>query len=165
MDDVEAVFNYDLPQDDEYYVHRIGRTGRAGRVGRSFSFVSGREVYKLKEIQRYCKTKIYAQKVPSLNDVANTKMENVLEEIEQIIENEDLTKFLQIIEERVNESDYTAMDLAAAFLKYCSGQQETEEKIWNLVIPGQKKPEWFVYLLISVRKQKQNRRYRGRNCR
>ncbi len=111
-----------------HYVHRIGRTGRAGRVGRSFSFVSGREVYKLKEIQRYCKTKIYAQKVPSLNDVANTKMENVLEEIEQIIENEDLTKFLQIIEERVNESDYTAMDLAAAFLKYCSGQQETEEK-------------------------------------
>ena len=128
VDDVEAVFNYDLPQDDEYYLHRIGRTGRAGRVGRSFSFVSGREVYKLKEIQRYCKTKIYAQKVPSLNDVANTKMENVLEEIEQIIENEDLTKFLQIIEERVNESDYTAMDLAAAFLKYCSGQQETEEK-------------------------------------
>lgn len=128
VDDVEAVFNYDVPQDDEYYVHRIGRTGRAGRVGRSFSFVSGREVYKLKEIQRYCKTKIYAQKVPSLNDVANTKMENVLEEIEQIIENEDLTKFLQIIEERVNESDYTAMDLAAAFLKYCSGQQETEEK-------------------------------------
>ena len=57
VDDVEAVFNYDLPQDDEYYVHRIGRTGRAGRVGRSFSFVSGREVYKLKEIQRYCKTK------------------------------------------------------------------------------------------------------------
>ena len=55
-------------------------------------------------------------------------MENVLEEIEQIIENEDLTKFLQIIENRVNESDYTAMDLAAAFLKYCSGQQETDEK-------------------------------------
>ena len=58
VDEVEAVFNYDLPQDDEYYVHRIGRTGRAGREGRSFSFVSGKEVYKLKEIQRYCKTKI-----------------------------------------------------------------------------------------------------------
>ena len=64
VDEVEAVFNYDLPQDDEYYVHRIGRTGRAGREGRAFSFVSGKEVYKLKEIQRYCKTKIYAQKVP-----------------------------------------------------------------------------------------------------
>ena len=79
VDEVEAVFNYDLPQDDEYYVHRIGRTGRAGREGRAFSFVSGKEVYKLKEIQRYCKTKIYAQKVPSLNDVANTKMENILD--------------------------------------------------------------------------------------
>ena len=64
VDDVEAVFNYDLPQDEEYYVHRIGRTGRAGRGGHAFSFVSGKEMYKLKEIQRYCKTKIYAQKVP-----------------------------------------------------------------------------------------------------
>ena len=86
VDEVEAVFNYDLPQDDEYYVHRIGRTGRAGREGRAFSFVSGKEVYKLKEIQRYCKTKIYAQKVPSLNDVANTKMENILDDVERVIE-------------------------------------------------------------------------------
>ena len=52
VEEVEAVFNYDLPQDEEYYVHRIGRTGRAGRIGRSFSFVSGKEVYKLKEIQK-----------------------------------------------------------------------------------------------------------------
>ena len=112
VEEVEAVFNYDLPQDDEYYVHRIGRTGRAGREGRSFSFVSGKEVYKLKEIQRYCKTKIYAQKVPSLNDVATTKMENILEEIDNIIETEDLTKYLQAIESKVNDSDYTAMDLS-----------------------------------------------------
>lgn len=55
VDDVEAVFNYDIPQDDEFYVHRIGRTGRAGRVGKAFSFVVGKEVYKLKDIQRYCK--------------------------------------------------------------------------------------------------------------
>ena len=48
VDDVDVVFNYDLPQDEEYYVHRIGRTGRAGREGLAFSFVVGREVYKLK---------------------------------------------------------------------------------------------------------------------
>ena len=47
VDDVEAVFNYDIPQDDEYYVHRIGRTGRAGREGKAFSLVVGKEVYKL----------------------------------------------------------------------------------------------------------------------
>lgn len=128
VDEVEAVFNYDLPQDDEYYVHRIGRTGRAGREGRSFSFVSGKEVYKLKEIQRYCKTKIYAQKVPSLHDVANTKMENVLSEIDNIIEAEDLTIYLQAIEEKVNDSDYTAMDMAAAFLKILSGQNEINQE-------------------------------------
>jgi len=69
VDDVEAVFNYDLPQDDEYYVHRIGRTGRAGREGIAFSFVVGKEVYKLRDIQRYCKTKIIPQAIPSLNDV------------------------------------------------------------------------------------------------
>jgi ATP-dependent RNA helicase DeaD len=65
VDDIEAVFNYDLPQDDEYYVHRIGRTGRAGKEGRSFTFVNRREMHKLKEIQQYCKTKIYEQKVPA----------------------------------------------------------------------------------------------------
>ena len=115
VDEVEAVFNYDLPQDDEYYVHRIGRTGRAGREGRAFSFVSGKEVYKLKEIQRYCKTKIYAQKVPSLNDVANTKMENILDDVERVIEQEDLDMMINAIEERVNNSEFTAMDMAAAF--------------------------------------------------
>lgn len=124
VDEVEAVFNYDLPQDDEYYVHRIGRTGRAGRQGRAFSFASGKEVYKIKEIQRYCKTKIYAQNVPSPNDVASTKIENILGEIDRIIENEDLTKYLQAIESKVNDSDYTAMDMAAAFLHINSGKNE-----------------------------------------
>ena len=127
VDDVEAVFNYDLPQDDEYYVHRIGRTGRAGRGGKAFSFVTGKEVYKLKEIQRYCKTKIYAQKVPSLNDVANTKMEKLLDEVEYMIENEDLATMINAIEERINHSDYTAMDMAAAFLKMCSGANQPEQ--------------------------------------
>ena len=131
VDDVEAVFNYDLPQDDEYYVHRIGRTGRAGRVGRSFSFVSGKEVYKLKEIQRYCKTKIYAQKVPSLNDVANTKMENILDDVEHVIEQEELDSVMSAIENRLNHSDYTAMDMAAAFLKLYCGLTENENKEEN----------------------------------
>ena len=75
VDDVEAVFNYDIPQDDEYYVHRIGRTGRAGREGIAFNFVVGREVYKLRDIQRYCKTKIIPQAIPSLDDITEIKAE------------------------------------------------------------------------------------------
>jgi ATP-dependent RNA helicase DeaD len=122
VDDVEAVFNYDIPQDDEYYVHRIGRTGRAGRTGRSFTFVKGKEVYKLKDIMRYCKTKILAMPVPSLNDVNQIKIEKTMDRISAIIEEEDLTSMINTIEEQVNESDYTAMDIAAAFLKMYMGQ-------------------------------------------
>lgn len=122
VDDVEAVFNYDIPQDDEYYVHRIGRTGRAGRTGRSFTFVKGKEVYKLKDIMRYCKTKIYAMPVPSLNDVNQIRIEKVMDRIENVIEEEDLTSMINTIEKQINESDYTAMDIAAAFLKMYMGQ-------------------------------------------
>ena len=128
VDDVEAVFNYDIPQDDEYYVHRIGRTGRAGRTGRSFTFVKGKEVYKLKDIMRYCKTKILAMKVPSLNDVNQVKMEKLMDKISTIIEEEDLTRMINMIEEQVNEADYTAMDIAAAFLKMYLGQNEAPEE-------------------------------------
>ena len=160
VDEVEAVFNYDLPQDDEYYVHRIGRTGRAGREGRAFSFVSGKEVYKLKEIQRYCKTKIYAQKVPSLNDVANTKMENILDDVERVIEQEDLDMMINAIEERVNNSEFTAMDMAAAFLKICCGMTEdnknTEENDWDFGDTGAGE-DGMVRLFINIGKKQRVR--------
>lgn len=128
VDDVEAVFNYDLPQDDEYYVHRIGRTGRAGRTGKSFTFIVGKEVYKLKDIQRYCKTKIKAQPIPSLDDVANMKVEHVFRRLEKIMQEEDLTASIRAIEEYLNQSDHTAMDLAAAFLKAELGDSLEEQK-------------------------------------
>lgn len=124
VDDVEAVFNFDIPQDDEYYVHRIGRTGRAGRTGKAFSFVKGKEVYKLKDIMRYCKTKIYAQPIPSSEDVAQIKAEKVMDNIATIIEEEDLRDMINLIEKEVNDSDFTAMDIAAAFLKQAVGGVE-----------------------------------------
>lgn len=127
VDDVDIVFNYDLPQDEEYYVHRIGRTGRAGKSGLAFSFVVGREVYKLKDIMRYCKTKITARKVPSLNDVANTKMNKIFDEIGHVIEEEDLGSIMHMIEERIYEEDYTAMDMAAALIKMMMGTNESVE--------------------------------------
>lgn len=128
VDDVEAVFNYDLPQDDEYYVHRIGRTGRAGRSGKSFTFIVGREVYKLKDIQRYCKTKIKAQPIPSLDDVANIKVEHVFRRLEKVLREKDMASSIQAVEGYLNQSDYTAMDLAAAFLKAELGDSLEEQK-------------------------------------
>lgn len=129
VDEVEAVFNYEIPQDVEYYVHRIGRTGRAGREGKAFTFVWGKEAYKIKEIQRYCKTKIFLQKVPTLNDVNNTKTENLLVEVERIIKEENLKDMINLIENKVNISDYTAMDIAAALLKLSVGVDDAEDEI------------------------------------
>ena len=124
--DVEAVFNYDIPQDDEYYVHRIGRTGRAGREGKAFSLVMGKEVYKLRDIQRYCKTKIIPQAIPSLNDITEIKVEKILDQVQEVLNDTDLTKMVNIIEKKLMEEDYTSMDLAAALLKMSMGDESED---------------------------------------
>ena len=126
VDDVEAVFNYDLPQDDEYYVHRIGRTGRAGREGIAFSFVVGKEVYKLRDIQRYCKTKIVPQAIPSLNDVTAIKVDKILENVASTIGDTDISKMVNIIEKKLLEEDYTSLDLAATLLKMMMGEENED---------------------------------------
>ena len=155
VDDVEAVFNYDIPQDDEYYVHRIGRTVRAGRTGRAFTFVKGKEVYKLKDIMRYCKTKILAMPIPSSDDVAQIKAEKVMQGIGEIIENEDLKEMIEIIEKQVNDSDYTAMDIAAAFLKQALGQVNLENDRENGEIDWDNTgaEEGMVRLFINIGKK------------
>ncbi len=123
VDDVEAVINYDVPQDIEYYVHRIGRTGRAGRSGRSFTLVVGREIYKIREIEKVCNTKIKARRVPSGADVTAAKSEKILNEILTVLKEQDLSKMLPIIESKLNEEDCTAMELCAAFLKQQMGEE------------------------------------------
>jgi len=128
VDDVEAVFNYDVPQDDEYYVHRIGRTGRAGREGRAFTLVVGREVFKLRDIQKYCKTKIKLQPIPSINDVTAVKAEKTLDKVKNIIETEDLTKMVDLIESKINENGFTALDIASAFLKMVMGDDSSKDE-------------------------------------
>lgn len=126
VDDVEAVFNFDIPQDDEYYVHRIGRTGRAGREGIAFSLVVGREVYKLRDIQRYCKTKILPQAIPSLDDITEIKAEKVLGQAKEIIEDMDLSRLIRIVEKKLLEEDYTSLDLAAALLRLNMGEENQD---------------------------------------
>ncbi len=126
VDDVEAVFNYDIPQDDEYYVHRIGRTGRAGREGKAFSLVVGKEVYKMRDIQRYCKTRIIPQAIPSLNDITSIKVDKILDQVRETIESQELDDMIDVIEMKLIEEDYTAMDLAAALLKIVVGDENEE---------------------------------------
>ena len=154
VDDVDMVFNYDIPQDEEYYVHRIGRTGRAGRSGMALSFISGKEVYKLKDIERYCKTKILAKPVPSLDDVKNTKVDNMLEKIKQTIEDGGLTDMVNLVEEHVNQEEYTSMDMAAALLKMLIGDTlEREDEVENFHFDIDKDDSRMVRLFINIGKK------------
>ncbi len=90
---VDAVFNYDIPLDPEYYVHRIGRTGRAGKSGKAFTFVVGREFFRLREIQDFTKKQIKRGVIPSIEDLIGIKQAQFVEKIASIAQNEDLTAF------------------------------------------------------------------------
>ncbi|MBE5837340.1 DEAD/DEAH box helicase [Butyrivibrio sp.] len=118
---VEAVFNFDIPEDIEYYVHRIGRTGRAGRSGQSFTLVGGREMYKLREIEKVCHTKIEERKVPSAKEITRVKSQKVFAEVIDIIENGDISSALEFVNQKVEEGEYTAEQLAAGFMKLKMG--------------------------------------------
>ncbi|KAF5089040.1 DEAD/DEAH box helicase [Methanobacterium aggregans] len=116
VENVEAVFNYDVPNDDEYYVHRIGRTGRAGKTGMAFTFVSGKEIYQLRDIQKYTKTKIEQQQIPSVKDVQEIKTNKFLERIKHVMNTDDLEKEVRLVE-KMMEEDYSSVEMAAALLK------------------------------------------------
>lgn len=154
VDDVDMVFNYDIPQDEEYYVHRIGRTGRAGRSGMALSLISGKEVYKLKDIERYCKTKILAKPVPSLDDVKNTKLDNMFDKIRQTIEEGGLTDMVNLVEEHVNQEEYTSMDMAAALLKMLIGDTlDREDEVEEFHFDTDKDDSRMVRLFINIGKK------------
>lgn len=128
VDDVEAVFNFDVPEDIEYYVHRIGRTGRAGRTGRSFTLVVGRELYKLRDIERICHTKIKERSIPSVEDITSVKAEKVLEEALAVMQSKKLDKTMEFLKAKLEEGEYSALELAAAFMKMKMGDDLKEIK-------------------------------------
>ncbi len=123
VSDVEAVYNFDVPEDIEYYVHRIGRTGRAGKTGRSFTLVVGREAYKIRDIERICHTKIKERKVPSAADITARKAEKILKEATAVIENEDISRAAEYILDAVALGQYSATQIAAAFMKMKLGDE------------------------------------------
>lgn len=126
VDDIEAVFNYELPQDSEYYIHRIGRTGRAGRTGTAFSFVYGRQMQQLREIERYTKAKIEEQKVPTMKDITKAKTEQMFTGIIEVIEKGDLDQYDQYIGTLV-EKGHELSVIAAALLKMQMNIKEQTE--------------------------------------
>ena len=124
VDDVDAVFNYDVPSDEEYYVHRIGRTGRAKRQGVSYTFAAGKELVKLRDIQRYTKSKIKLIKPPSIEDIQENKLTGIMDEVKAVLAEGGLSKYTAYVETLldevgdITEENYaTSLEVAAAFLK------------------------------------------------
>lgn len=115
VDDIDAVFNYDVPQNDEYYVHRIGRTGRANKEGIAYTFLSNKEMWRLKEIMKYTKTTILPMKRPSLQEVEAKKANELMGKIKFICKNENISYFKKLIEESVDEN-ISAVDICAALM-------------------------------------------------
>ena len=126
VDDIDIVFNYEIPQDEEYYIHRIGRTGRAGKSGRAFTFVVGKEIYKLREIMKLTNAKIFRRKLPSLGDIEEVKTRVFVDKIKEIVDQGHLTKYVNIVEGMITE-DYSALDIAAALMKHNLFDADAEE--------------------------------------
>ncbi len=126
VDDVDAVFNFDIPQDIESYVHRIGRTGRAGRTGKAYSFVAGKDIYKIRDIQRYTKVNIKRMPVPSLADVENIRISSFMEKLKETLKKNTFEKYVSKIESLITDNT-TSVDVAAALFEMML-QVENPEK-------------------------------------
>ena len=120
---VDAVFNYDIPDDIEYYVHRIGRTGRAGKAGRSFSLISGREIFKIRDIERICNTTIKERKIPAAKDIVRVKSGKLFADAMEVMENKNLDGIRESIRVAAEENHFTVLDLAAAFMQMSMGEE------------------------------------------
>ncbi len=126
VDDVEVVINYDLPQDNEYYVHRIGRTGRAGKTGCSFTFVSGKEIFRIRQIERFCKTTIEEKKLPGASKVLKAKADKYLNRAWELHEHEDIELMKSYLQRKLDAEECDILELAAAMLKMEIGDRGPE---------------------------------------
>ncbi len=115
VDDIEVVFNYDLPHDGEDYVHRIGRTGRAGRAGRAITFVAGREIYKLQNIQRFTKSQIRREKIPSADEVDVKRVNVFFDSVRDTLESGKYKKHDDLID-RLLSQGHSPTDIASALI-------------------------------------------------
>lgn len=126
VDDVDMVVNYDMPQDNEYYVHRIGRTARAGRTGTAVSFVTSREYGNLRQIEKYTKTKIEKISIPTIKDMEKNRSSVLLDKIRIILDEKNFEKELKILS-LLEDEDYLPNHIAAAVLKMFLNEQKSSK--------------------------------------
>ena len=120
VDDLEVVFNFDLPNDAEDYTHRIGRTGRAGRKGRAFTFVSGQELYKLQSMVRWAKLDVRRGTIPSLDEVEEARTSVFFEKIRATLDEKKFKPHDRMID-RLLDQGYASTDICSALIHLLQG--------------------------------------------
>lgn len=116
VDDVDIVFNYDVPDNEEYYVHRIGRTGRAGKSGLSLTLARSRDQFKLRKITDYTKKSIERDLIPTSEVINDIKIAHFKERFKLKAEKGELERYIAIIQE-LEEKGYEAEFIAAVLLQ------------------------------------------------
>jgi ATP-dependent RNA helicase DeaD len=129
IENVSHVINYDVPQDPEFYVHRIGRTGRAGKSGVAVTLVSPRDYRQLRLIEDLTKTRIHREKLPTQADINERQKEGIKEKLLHMLEEGKLAYYRNIVDSFVD--DYDPMDVAAAALKLSLDMDEGGD---NLIV-------------------------------
>lgn len=129
VDELELVINYDIPQEEEYYVHRIGRTGRNGNIGKAYTFVVGKEKSKIYSIQKYANTKILSGKIPTIEQINKVKNQKMIDDIQEIIDknkNEESEINNEILEKLLQKNDIKIV--AKALLSLITNKKENKDK-------------------------------------
>ncbi len=121
VEEITIVVNYDVPQDPEYYIHRIGRTGRAGKAGKAFSFVSGKEMWKFREIQKFARIRVARHAIPEEKDLRERRMANFMNRVREVVAAGQLDPYITRVEQLMG-NDYTSLEVAAALLRMSSGE-------------------------------------------
>lgn len=129
---LDAVINYDIPLDEEYYVHRIGRTGRAGMSGKAFSLVARDEKFRLKTIESYTKVKIEKGVIPSFEDIVGVRKARFVDSIAATINGSSDADLYQDVLEMLIHSGFSTEQIVGAMAKQIMGVQKNEYSDSNL---------------------------------
>ena len=121
VDDLEIVFNYELPHDPEDYVHRIGRTGRAGKSGKAISLVTGREFGRLQQVLRFTKAKIERISVPRLEDLEEKHANRMVESLRNTIQEGKFKRQDKLLEDLM-ESGHAPGEIVSALVHLLAGE-------------------------------------------
>lgn len=123
IDDISHVVNYDLPEDPELYVHRVGRTARAGKTGIAISLVTLKDLWHLHRIEKYTKQEITQIKIPTIAEIEAQREAQLQEQIMVWLKRGGGQKELQVVS-RLIEMGYDPLQIAAIALKMARGEEK-----------------------------------------